>query len=104
MVPGSLALRDVQGTGGTMARRKAIGIRAVLTSLLPTRLLHRMASEAGVGQRRRKVKLSALFWTLVLGFGTGRERTLAGLRRAYERATGTTLVASAFYDRFTPQL
>jgi len=87
-----------------MAQRKPIGIREVLTSLLPKRLLQAMADEAAVGQRQRKVKLHPLFWTLVLGFGTGRERTLAGLRRAYERATGTTLVPSSFYDRFTPQL
>ena len=41
---------------------------------------------------------------MVLGFGTGAERTLAGLRRSYERATGKSLVPSSFYDRFTPGL
>jgi putative transposase len=87
-----------------MAQRQSSGIREVLTSFLPQRLLMRLAAEAGVGQRRRKVRVHALFWTLVLGFGAGRERTLAGLRRAYERATRTTLVPSAFYDRFTPRL
>jgi len=87
-----------------MAHRQSSGVREVLTSLLPQRLLTRLAAEAGVGQRRRKVRAHALFWTLVLGFGAGRERTLAGLRRAFERATRTTLVPSAFYDRFTPQL
>jgi hypothetical protein len=55
-------------------------------------------------RRRRKVDPSAMLWTLALGFGTGRERTLAGLRRMYQRATGTSLVPSAFYDRFTPEL
>lgn len=87
-----------------MARGQSIGIRHVLRSFLPQQLLARLAAEASVGQRRRKVRVHALFWTLVLGFGAGRERTLAGLRRAYERATRTTLVPSAFYDRFTPQL
>jgi hypothetical protein len=42
--------------------------------------------------------------TLVLGFTTGNERTLAGLRRAFERASGRTIAPSAFYDRFTPAL
>ena len=45
-----------------------------------------------------------MFWCVVLGFGTGAERTLAGLRRSYERATGKSLVPSSFYDRFTPGL
>jgi hypothetical protein len=53
------------------------------------------------GKRRRKIDAMALFWTVVLGFGVGRERSLTALRRAYERCTGTTLVPSAFYDRFT---
>lgn len=87
-----------------MAHRQSSGVREVLTSFLPQRLLTRLATEAGVGQRRRKVRVPALFWTLVLGFGAGRARTLAGLRRAFERATRTTLAPSAFYDRFTPQL
>src|SRR5690606_15934005 len=43
-------------------------------------------------------------WTLVLGFGAGRERTIAGLRRAFEITTGISLAPSAFYDRFTPAL
>lgn len=87
-----------------MARPHSIGIRDVLNRFLPQRRLTQLAAQAGVSRRRRKVRVHALFWTLVLGFGAGQERTLAGLRRAYERATRTTLVASAFYDRFTPQL
>ena len=87
-----------------MARAKSIGIRQTLTSLLPRAELERLALASGMVQRRRKVDPMAMLWTLVLGFGTGRERTLAGLRRMYQQATGTSLVASAFYDRFTPQL
>jgi len=40
----------------------------------------------------------------VLGFGTGQQRTVAQLRRAYELCTGTSLVPSSFYDHFTPAL
>ena len=87
-----------------MAQAKSIGIRESLTSPLPRAELERLAIESGMVQRRRKVDPSAMLWTLVLGFGTGDERTLAGLRRMYQRATGASLVPSAFYDRFTPQL
>jgi IS4 transposase len=87
-----------------MARRKSIGIKKVLTRLLPRRLLDRLADESGLVQRLRKIQPHALFWTLVLGFGGGGERTIAGLRRAFEVTTGQSLVPSAFYDRFTPAL
>ncbi|MCC7411852.1 MAG: IS4 family transposase [Gammaproteobacteria bacterium] len=87
-----------------MARAKSIGIREALTSVLPRAHLERLARESGMIRRRRKVDPMAMVWTLALGFGTGGERTLAGLRRVYQRATGTSLVPSAFYDRFTPEL
>jgi IS4 transposase len=87
-----------------MARPKTIRIKKVLQDFLPRRRLERLAKEARLVQRRRKVSVYALFWTLVLGFGSGRHRTLAGLRRAFQVATGVTLVPSAFYDRFTPGL
>lgn len=87
-----------------VARAKSIGIRETLTSLLPRAELEHLAYESGMVLRRRKVEPSAMLWTLVLGFATGRERSLAGLRRMYQRATGTSLVPSAFYDRFTPEL
>jgi len=87
-----------------VARRQSIGIRTELTSLISTRRLNFLARLSGLVRRRRKVEPIALFWTIVLGFGAGREKTLAGLRRAYERSTGATLVPSAFYDRFTQSL
>ena len=87
-----------------VARVKFIGIRETLTSLLPKVEIERLARESGAMRRRRKVDPSAMFWCVVLGFGTGAERTLAGLRRSYERATGRSLVPSSFYDRFTPGL
>jgi IS4 transposase len=87
-----------------MARRKTIGIKKVLTRVLPRRVLDQLADAAGLVQRKRKIKPHALFWTLVLGFGGGRERTIAGLRRAFEVTTGISLAPSAFYDRFTPAL
>ena len=75
---------------------------AVLTNLFPRRWIEETAREVGWLRRRRKVSPFALFWTVVVGFGCGRERNLAGLRRAYQRETRTRLVPSSFYDRFTP--
>lgn len=87
-----------------MARAKSIGIRETLTSLLPRTLLEEVARESGMMHRRRKVDPAAMLWTLTLGFAAGSDRTLAGLRRVYQRVTGVSLVPSAFYDRFTPGL
>ena len=87
-----------------MAQRQANPIRAGLTSLLSPQLIRRRAAALGTIKRRRKIDPVALVYTLVLGFERGRERSLACLRRAYISATGTTLAASAFYERFTPEL
>ena len=87
-----------------MARNKCIGIRQTLTTLLPNAEIERLAHECGAVRRRRKVDASAMLWTVLLGFGTGRERTLVGLRRTYERVTGKSLVPSSFYDRFSKEL
>ncbi len=87
-----------------MARTQTIEVRPTLTRLLPPERLDEFAAVACLVQRRRKFDLVAFFWTLVLGFGTGTERTLAALRRAYELVTGMTLVPSSFYDHFTPAL
>ena len=45
-----------------------------------------------------------MLWTVLLWFGTGRGRTLAGLRRICERVSGNSMVPSSFYDRFSTQL
>ena len=87
-----------------VTRTKRIGIREMLTSMLPKAEIERLAHESGAIRRRRKVDASAMLWTVLLGFGTGRERTLAGLRRTYERVTGKSLVPSSFYDRFSAEL
>ena len=87
-----------------MARRQAIEIRRTLKRLLPTRRIRECARAAGAFVRERKVDPVALVWAVLLGFTVGNERTLAGLRRAFEKTTGTTLVPSAFYTRFSPGL
>lgn len=87
-----------------MAREQSIQIRDVLNRLVPRQRLEELARATGAVRRDRKVGIVPLFWTLVLGFGVGKERTIAGLRRAFQKTTGTTLVPSAFYDRFTREL
>ncbi len=83
-----------------MASPKSIDTRKTLRKLFPSRWVKVAAVETGAVVRRRKVEPTVLFWTVVLGFGSGRQRTLAGLRRAYERASGQCLEESSFYQRF----
>ena len=87
-----------------MAHDQSIEIRRVLSSVVSSSYLEASAREEKFIQRSRKVKAVPFFWTLVLGFGAGAEKSLASLRRCYELHTGTTLVPSAFHDRFTPAL
>lgn len=87
-----------------MAHSKSIEVRRVLSSVISPSQLERTAREEGFIQRARKVDPVAFFWTLVLGFGAGSEKSLASLRRCYALHAGTMLVPSAFYDRFTPAL
>ena len=42
----------------------------------------------------------ALFWTVILGFATGTEKTFASLRSTYELQTGTLIASSSFWARF----
>jgi len=87
-----------------MARSRSIRLHERLATLLPARTLWRLARETGFVVRSRKIKPPAFLWTLVFGYSFGEARTLAGLRRAYQTSTGTTLVPSAFYDRFDESL
>lgn len=87
-----------------MAHKQSIAIRRVLSSVISKSRLACTAREEGFVVRSRKIDAVAFFWTLVLGFGAGSEKSLASLRRCYALQTGTTLVPSAFYDRFTPGL
>ncbi len=85
-----------------MGRKSTISPRHVLHKLFPTARLQGLARETGAVVRQRKLKIDALFWTLVLGLGIGRVRIIADLRRAYEKSTGQRIEESPFYERFTP--
>jgi IS4 transposase len=45
-----------------------------------------------------------MFWVLTLSFGVRLQRTLASLKRQYEKDAKTTLSDSSWYCRFTPEL
>ena len=79
-------------------------IRDAVGSVLGSRLVNRLARELGVVKRQRKVRVTAFVAAVVLGFATGAQRSLAGMRRAYEHATGQSLASSGFYARFSPEL
>ena len=79
-------------------------IEEMLAKMFSPEWLRETASRVGLVKRNRKVDPVSLFWVLVLGFGVGVQRTLASLRRAYETASAKSIVPSAFYDRFSPQL
>lgn len=87
-----------------MANDKSIELRATLKSLFSDSWLREAALDTGFIKRERKICPVSFFWTLVLGFGVDSLRTISGLRRAYARTTGTQIVPSAFYDRFTASL
>ncbi len=87
-----------------MAASRSIDTRATLRKLFSNRRLRAMARQTGAVVRQRKVDPVALFWTVVLGFGAGRRRSIAGLRRSYQRATGQCLEESSFYKRFNEGL
>lgn len=76
----------------------------VLCDLFPPQWLHDTAKETGLVKRERKVNPIALFWVLVLSFGVGMQRTLASLKRSYEREGDVALSDSSWYDRFSPEL
>jgi len=84
-----------------LASKDCSKLRETLKRLFPTRTLNQLAADSGFVRRQRKIDPAAFFWTLVLGFGLGTDRTITALRCAYQRCTGVTLVPSSFYDRFT---
>lgn len=79
-------------------------IEKSLNQLFSPEWITEAAKKAGFVIRDRKIDPVIFFWTLILGFGVSMQQTLAKLRRAYETASASSIVPSAFYDRFTPRL
>jgi IS4 transposase len=87
-----------------MAQDISSAIRAAFRKVLPEALVKEMAHDTGAVKRQGKVNIYTFVCTLVLGFACGDKRTLAALRRAYEKTARQTIEESAFYKRFTPKL
>lgn len=75
-----------------------------MCELFPPQWLRNTAKETGLVKRKRKVDPVVIFWVLVLSFGVGMQRTLASLKRSYEREGETVLSDSSWYDRFSSEL
>ncbi len=80
-------------------------IRRRLTSPFPAELVEGIAHERDAVQRHRKIDITMLVWSLILGFAVdGETRSIAAFQRAYQTATNQIVVRSSFYDRLTPEL
>jgi len=79
-------------------------IERELCELFPPEWLRDKAKETGLIKRERKIDPVIIFWVLAIGYGTYLQRTLAGLKRNYERASKQILRDSSWYYRFTPEL
>ena len=66
--------------------------------------LRQTAKETGLIVRERKIDPVIIFWVLTLSFGVRLQRTLASLKREYEKEANKTLSDSSWYYRFTPEL
>jgi IS4 transposase len=75
-----------------------------LCRMFPPELLREYAKTSGLIKRERKIDPVAMFWILTLSFGVKLQRTLAGLKRQYERMRKTSISESSWYERFTPEL
>lgn len=79
-------------------------IQETLCAMFPVKWLAKTARETGLIKRERKIKPATLFWVLVLSFGVEMQRTLASLKRSYQKQTRRTLSDGSWYERFTPEL
>jgi putative transposase len=75
-----------------------------LCTIFAPEWLRATASKCGLVKRDRKIDAVILFWVLVLGFGVRLQRTLASLKRSYEKSANTGLSDGSWYERFTPEL
>ena len=83
---------------------KGRDIEQAVSSLFSKEEVEEVARETGFIRRERKINAWLLLWTLVLGFTVERRRSMASLRRVYERLSGETLMPSSFQDRFVAPL
>jgi putative transposase len=87
-----------------MAQDKGSRFLAQVEEVLPREKILVWARELGVVRRQRKLDIVTFVYSLVLGFGTARSRSLSQFRRVYSRTCGIHLARSSFHGRFTEPL
>ncbi|MGC2034455.1 MAG: IS4 family transposase [Thermoplasmata archaeon] len=74
-------------------------------ALFPPRVVQRIARESGFVRRHRKLDPVAFLYTLAFETGPQLQRTLDGLRDAYNKRTPDPILSTGgSYERFTPEL
>jgi len=79
-------------------------VEKTLCDLFSTEWLRATAKETKLIKRERKIDPVVIFWVLVLGFGVQFQRSVAGLKRRYEKAADEDISDGSWYERFTPEL
>ncbi len=79
-------------------------IEVAMHKMFPPEWVKGTARETGLVKRERKIDPVVMLWVLTLSFGVRLQRTLASLKRNYEKASKTSLSDSSWYERFTPEL
>lgn len=87
-----------------MSQLESIDIQATFRKLFPTAWINRTAAEVGAVKRPNKVKIPDLFWSIVLGFSAGNNRSLSALRRVFQVNSGINLVSSSYQSRYTSEM
>ncbi len=87
-----------------MSPRSSPTLEDSLREMFPEEWLRQTAKETGLIVRERKIDPVIIFWVLTLSFGVRLQRTLASLKREYEKEANHTLSDSSWYYRFTPEL
>jgi IS4 transposase len=75
-----------------------------LCTMFSPKFLRKTAVDTGLIKRERKIDAVVMFWVLTLSFGVRLQRTLASLKRSYEKEAHDKLSDSSWYYRFTPEL
>jgi len=87
-----------------MSPRPPSTLEDSLREMFPEEWLRQTAKETDLIKRERKIDPVIIFWVLTLGFGVRLQRTLASLKRDYEKEANKTISDSSWYYRFTPEL
>lgn len=75
-----------------------------LCTMFSREFLNNLTTETGLVKRERKIDPVIMFWVLTLSFGVRLQRSLASLKRSYEKESEQSLSDSSWYYRFTPEL